>query len=338
MFDYFVRTNSWVLTSGECHPAGQITPWMAHTDDCHPPIIDLKRNRQVSFGTSTAVSGHPGGICTPYSPGQPSGSTDVFGVLAQDLTTRVWTALINANATYPNFPGVDGVAMQALWDPVTDLYIATNSENVRFISPTTFANVYTVPVRFVGPTGQNLVSSPVVQPDGRVWWQNEFNSLPSFCLDVIGRRLYFMVAATIGPDAGSTSYWGARFLSIDLDTRVLTHLPTPPVPQPSPGDGTIRGLGGNAPGLVFDTKNRTVLFFWTRDEGARVHGVYVYPVATGVWSQIPVQTDTALQGNPAGSMVVYNPDENVTVLGGTYSGGDYGDPGLKNAVWLWRYQ
>jgi hypothetical protein len=332
LFDYDVVTNTWTLTSGECHLPGQNSPFLSNTDDAKPLIVDLKRNRYVSFPCSTAASRMPA-TCSAVSAGQPSGSTYVTGVLAQDATTRSWSVLLPG--AFPNFPpGVPNMGMHAVWDPVTDLYIGADDDDIIFASPATFQAVHRVPYRFFSTN----MPRGVAQPDGRNWWQNELKLVPTFALDVIGRHLYFMVGATIGATIGERDYWGVRLMSIHLDSRTLSLLPTPPVPTPGPGNGTIGNIGGNAPFMVFDTRNRACIFFHTRDECARVLKVYVYLVATGTWETYDVAQDNATRGPPAGSSWVYNADENVCVGGGSEFCADLGEPTVQHNVWLWRYR
>ena len=95
LFDYATRTNTWTTTSPECSGPGRITLHASHIDDTRGLTVDLKRNRYLSFGGSTAVSGSPGGQCTPLQPGQPTGGTWSFGVLAQDPSTRDWSVVVN---------------------------------------------------------------------------------------------------------------------------------------------------------------------------------------------------------------------------------------------------
>ena len=338
MFKYNVATNAWSFLSTTCHAPGKITPSPGNTDDAPPLIIDHNRNRYVSWaGVTTTNGGPPNTTCNTDWPGHGGGSTFKFGIVALNPDTGDWTTLRDDSSIFPS-TDYPPLGYFAFWDPVGDVYIGVNNndEELKFVSPTSFAvTKLSTNQRFLHPSGSgDLVSNPVPMGDGNVWWQNTVSAVPAFAPDILGRRLYFMAVSSVGPSPGSSTYTIPRFMFMNLDTGQVGYLPHPPVPT---GVSASIAPGGNAPWLLFDTKNRALIYIDIRNTSGVVKtGVYVYPLATGVWEFYPTTQDIT-PGNPAGNCWAYNPDENVCVGGGTVFWTDNGEvfPGFH--CWHWRY-
>jgi hypothetical protein len=151
--------------------------------------------------------------------------------------------------------------------------------------------------------------------------------------EVIGRTLYVLGYHNEKVGGENVGQKRLHLWAINVDTGAITRLPDPP----NSVGTTFRN--SDAQDIVFDTKNRRVVFPYTPNHCGAIEGMYTYDIATQAWTSHSTTPFTSVPGNYVrGNTVVYDPVNDVTIVGGSVACTDWGYPGLPNIThyFLWR--
>ncbi len=330
--------------SGECHGPGKLTP--CFPDDSQACGMDYKTDAFTCNPGGWRGSANDGvvdgSVCNIASDGKCQstvGSTYYHGLMRMDRS-GTWTGLSKSLEVLGG--------KQGHFDPVQRCLVCIDSSGgtiarVFVDSLTRDDNLLTA-----AGIGSNAVAGRLFQPgymDGIDW-----------AIDVVGRWGYVVSVGDVYV-GGNYNHSENFFWRFNLDIPgFMQPLADPPFGSHSTYNtlsptGFPYGAGGtDRVHCQWDSRNRRVIWFYTRSIGAGVHGIGAYNPVTNTWENIPIVTDGSLgpttYKHVAGNCQGYDSTNNVHILMGAAALGSPGDDpyGEEDSQgWspthysLWRY-
>lgn len=315
---YTLRTSDgqWARWNPACRPAGQIQP--SYPDEV-PWAYDTRGFFWLLGGVTQGTDG-----ATCNSGGGESGAT-LFktGLFKYTVATDTWsriTGVAGTNALWGHFDntnkwlmfmggGGSGACGSAFFRLNVDTLVVTSFNLCLSTNP------------FPG-TGGTFENFPDLRDTAWAWDETGRTAY------VLGYHQQFVSGAPVDP-ARTLRLW-----AINVDTGAISRKADPP--NSAAGGHRTPDMQD----LVFDTTNRRVIYPAARNHCGVIEAVYSYNPLTNTWETHSATPSSPVPGGYArANTAVYDPFNNVVVLGGSVACTDWGFPGVPAIThwFLWRY-
>ena len=311
-----VSDGTWSRWNAACRPAGQIQP-------SYPDELAWAYDTRGAFWLlGGVVQGTDGAICN--SGGGESGAT-LFktGLFKYTVATDRWE----------RFPTVGGT--NALWghfDNVTKSLMYIGGGGTGACSSALFkVNVDTLAVSTLNVCLST--NPPPGTPSGTFEYYPDLRD-HAWAFDSVGRTAYILGYHQPYVGGNPSGQIVKHLWAVNVDTGQITRKADPP---------DSAAAGGRVPDtqdVVFDTVNRRVIVPATPNHCGVLSGMYSYNPVTNTWESHSLTPSSAVPGGfVRANSAVYDPANNVVVMGGTVFCSDWGVPGLPPIThwFLWRY-
>jgi hypothetical protein len=304
-----VATGRWTRWNPACRPAGQIMP--SYPDEV-PWAYDARGAFWLLPGVLQVADG-----ATCASKGESGATLYKTGLFRYDIATDRWQRIEGAPST------------NALWGHFDNrtrnlMYWGTGGCASRFFK----LNVDTLE-----HTHRDVCLSTRPFPGSGGNFENYADGRAhAWAWDENGRTAYFVAHHDVfekGQRAGRRIHaW-----SLNVDSGKIEQLPDPPNTTPK------GGVTPDAQDILWDSANKRVLYPYVRNHCGVLEGMYTYDPARGAWESHSVTPSSPVPGGSVrGNTAVYDPANNVMVLGGTVACDEWGYSGQPNLThyFLWR--